>query len=265
MARTLIIKGANFSANKLATVVFEDVPCTGLSFAQSSYSVTQMGAFAINYTVTPSNTTDAITWTSSNTNVATVEDGTVTVVGIGTTTITATCGSHTASATVTAEIAYVPHYEFTTAGQSTGTHWFSSSRSYSRITAFGADGQRFTNYGAIVTTAGIGPFYPVLIPNGVTKIEIKTTNTNAFWNAALTHVIWCKDEFCGDSTFPNGCYVISQEEDYNIRDNATKVFTIPSGATGFVFHTRPLSEGTESTDPNTFVQGLGLSIRFLSE
>ena len=52
-------------------------------------------------TVTPSNCTQAVTWSSNSTGVATVNNGVVTPVSNGTATITATCGSHSATCTVT--------------------------------------------------------------------------------------------------------------------------------------------------------------------
>ena len=55
-------------------------------------------------TVTPDNATDkTVTWTSSDSTVATVSDGTVKAVKAGTATITAKAGEKTATCTVTVE------------------------------------------------------------------------------------------------------------------------------------------------------------------
>ena len=62
-------------------------------------------------TITPDNATDkSVTWESSASGVATVEDGKVTAVGAGKATITVTTadGSHTANCTVTVEKPYTP-------------------------------------------------------------------------------------------------------------------------------------------------------------
>ncbi len=57
---------------------------------------------ALSATVTPANSTDAFSWTSSNESVATVDqNGGVTAVGEGVATVTATCGSVKATCTVT--------------------------------------------------------------------------------------------------------------------------------------------------------------------
>ena len=59
-------------------------------------------------TVTPSNSTDTVEWTTSNKNIATVDkDGKVTAVAVGEATITAKAGSKTATCTVTVKAAAV--------------------------------------------------------------------------------------------------------------------------------------------------------------
>ena len=107
MSKALVINGADFSANKLATIVItEPVPCTGISLNQSSASLVAPGTVTLTATPTPSNTTDSVVWTSSNNSVATVEDGVVTGVSSGSATITATCGSYSASCTIAVTVYY---------------------------------------------------------------------------------------------------------------------------------------------------------------
>ena len=61
-------------------------------------------------TVTPTDTTDTVTWTSGNTAVATVDDtGKVTAVAVGTATITAQAGSQSATCVVTVTNAPCTH------------------------------------------------------------------------------------------------------------------------------------------------------------
>lgn len=263
MARTLIIKDADFSANKVTTVTFiEGVDCEGISFDQSSYSLTSMDSVVVGYTLTPTDTTDPVRWSSSDENVVTVSGGTMTVVGIGTATITATCGNYSATATVTVDIAYIPNYGFLAPGGST-TVYIAGGKALSRLASFGTGDQQFT-YGIVVTTAGMGPYYPVKFPKNTSRIEVKTTNTSAFFNNAYTYIIWAKDVFCGDSTFPNACLSMGQSDPYNIRNEPTKVFDVPSGAEGFIVCTRPASEAQEGDNPNTIASNVGLSIRFLT-
>lgn len=104
MAKTLIIKGANFLTNKLDTVYFGEVPCTGISIDGTASISVLGGSVTLTPTVTPENTTDQVFWTSSDSSVASVVNGVVTGNNYGTATITATCGSFSASCVVTVAV-----------------------------------------------------------------------------------------------------------------------------------------------------------------
>ena len=84
-----------------------DVAVTGITLSESSITLVAGGeTTTLTATVTPDNATDkTVTWTSSNTSVATVEDGVVTPVAAGTATITAKAGDQTATCTVTVQAA----------------------------------------------------------------------------------------------------------------------------------------------------------------
>lgn len=102
MSKALVIKGANFSANKVETVTIgESVPCTDISLSESAIALDTLNeTVTLVATLTPSNTTDNLSWASSNENVATVADGVVTCVGVGSATVTATCGNQNAMVSV---------------------------------------------------------------------------------------------------------------------------------------------------------------------
>lgn len=77
---------------------------TSLTLSAPNFVVNTGAKQALKATVSPANTTLPVTWSSSNTNVATVaSDGTVTGVTPGTATITAKCGSLTATSVVTVQ------------------------------------------------------------------------------------------------------------------------------------------------------------------
>lgn len=104
MARTLVIRNANYVANMLAKVTFTDVECTGITFDEDTVTVNKMENKTINYTLEPAGASGTVTWESSNTDVVTVSDGVMTIVGIGEATVTATCNGHSATCTVTVDI-----------------------------------------------------------------------------------------------------------------------------------------------------------------
>lgn len=109
MSKALVIKGANFSANKVEMInLIEVVPCTGITLSKNAIAFTEIGASdTITATVTPSDTTESIIWTSSNEDVVTVNNGVVTCVGVGSATISASCGSQIASCSVTSMVTMV--------------------------------------------------------------------------------------------------------------------------------------------------------------
>lgn len=82
------------------------VPCTGITLDRSTLAFTSGDPVTLTATVEPADTTDAVVWSSYNPSVATVNNGVVTPVGEGSTTITATCGSQTATCSVSVSSLY---------------------------------------------------------------------------------------------------------------------------------------------------------------
>lgn len=92
------------------------IPATGVTVDQTSVSIKEGETVAITATVSPSNATDkTVTWNSENTDIATVDNGTITGVKAGTTTITASCGNVSASVAVTVNSSVeLPYTDVTT-------------------------------------------------------------------------------------------------------------------------------------------------------
>ena len=79
-------------------------PVSGISLDKETISITEGETETLTATITPSYATDkTVTWTTSDTSVATVDGGVVTAVKAGTATITATAGGYSASCVVTVE------------------------------------------------------------------------------------------------------------------------------------------------------------------
>lgn len=78
----------------------EEIPCTGITLDQTELTFTAAGTQTLTATVTPSDTTDTVVWSTDANAIATVSGGVVTAVGNGNATITATCGAYSAKCTV---------------------------------------------------------------------------------------------------------------------------------------------------------------------
>ena len=91
------------------TVTSREIAVERITLTRTELNMTVGRAYTIKATVEPENATDKIVqWTTNNPSVATVEDGTVTAVGPGAASITATAGGKNASCTVTVKEATIP-------------------------------------------------------------------------------------------------------------------------------------------------------------
>lgn len=77
------------------------IHCTGITLSQAEIIATEKGTHTLVATVEPEDTTDSITWSSNNEDVATVTNGIVQIIYNGNATITATCGQYSATCEVT--------------------------------------------------------------------------------------------------------------------------------------------------------------------
>lgn len=110
MSKALVIKGVDFSENKLTTVTLLDSKsCVSIELDKTTLSLANLGTEStLVATVLPADTTDLISWSTSNARIATVSNGVVTVNGAGEATITATCGTKTAECKIIATVEIVP-------------------------------------------------------------------------------------------------------------------------------------------------------------
>ena len=89
------------SSVTISSTASSPVPCTGITLNTNTLSFTSTNVQTITATKQPSNTTDVVTWSVAPAGIATVDGGVVTPVANGNCTITATCGSQTATCNVT--------------------------------------------------------------------------------------------------------------------------------------------------------------------
>ena len=78
----------------------EEIPCTNITLNNTTLSFTTTDTQTLIATLTPTNTTNTVTWSVSPTGIVTVNAGVVTPVKNGSCTITATCGTKSATCNV---------------------------------------------------------------------------------------------------------------------------------------------------------------------
>ncbi len=86
----------------------EATPCTNITLNKTELTFTTTDTQTLIATVTPTNTTDTVVWSVNPTGICTVENGLVTPTSNGQCTITATCGTKTATCNVTVNLPEVP-------------------------------------------------------------------------------------------------------------------------------------------------------------
>lgn len=173
MGKALVIKNANFYNNRIKTIAFDDIPCTGISLSDQSISVT--GETTITATVTPADTTDAILWTSSDETIATVNNGIITPLANGTAIITATCGNYSASCEATVSIPFKASklglIVVNTTNSGTQLLPYAKKTASSRNISFGTTEGGYPALG-LAGDMDMGDIYPYPIPAGAKTITV---------------------------------------------------------------------------------------------
>lgn len=85
-------------------ITTETVPATGITLNKTTLSFTDSATQTLIATVEPSNSTDSVTWETSDAGIATVSSGVVSPVSNGSCTITAKAGSYSVSCEVTVNV-----------------------------------------------------------------------------------------------------------------------------------------------------------------
>lgn len=95
---TITAKAGEIEATCIITVVSS---ATGISLNKTSLQIAPGSTYTLIATVTPADCTEPIIWTTTNSAIATVNNGVITAVALGNTIISATVGNLTATCTVT--------------------------------------------------------------------------------------------------------------------------------------------------------------------
>lgn len=149
MSKALVIKGVSFATNKVDTVSWvDDKHATSITLDHETLTLANIGTTSqLTASVLPVDTTDVVTWASSDTQIVTVSGtGLVTVTGAGEATITATCGSYSATCVVTTSHT-IPLTSYTIGAYASPRDYDNTTKPINRIVLWGADKDQ--NYAAI--------------------------------------------------------------------------------------------------------------------
>ena len=85
---------------KFKEFILEKIPATGIELSQSALTFTDRNTQTLIANLSPSDTTDKVTWSASPTGIVSIRDGVVTPIANGDCVITATCGAYSATCAV---------------------------------------------------------------------------------------------------------------------------------------------------------------------
>ena len=164
---------------------------------------------------------------------ATVSNGVITPVGLGTATITATCGNQTATATITVAIVFNDTYAGNcNFGYDEGKNIITVGGSSGRMSAYGT-GDLETTYCAIDTSSWDGPMHGIKLPANTVKVRISrnANKGNLFYDQSYSaRIRWAHDVHNGDPDRPLAITPVSSVVEYNIRSTAVEEVSVPEGA-----------------------------------
>lgn len=186
MSKALVIKGANFATNKVETITIEEViPCTGISITPTTVTFNTLNATQqITPTLTPNDTTETVYYESSNTDIITVSaSGLITCVGVGSATVTATCGNQSASCTITSAITINANTALTAvdlynvggsdmSGGKDYISYYSSSKSRAYLSPDATESGYQAVSGASAIPSPWDALYPIMLPGNTSKISV---------------------------------------------------------------------------------------------
>lgn len=258
----LVLEGANFLVNKVTTITIntEEKPCTGITLSQSSISATELGDVTLTATVTPADTTDEIIWTTSDSSVATVSNGVVSVVGIGTATITATCGTQSATCTVTCnEVTLSPAYGFfKNVGLTQYPNVYAYGTSKRELLVHSLTGSKTLKNQTLDETLR----YPIKLPQNTAAI---TLTYGADMRAGTIYFGWLNDvQSAYPEQYPDVAGLVSLDNSHSTAYNQAKTWTYekPEGANSFAIIVTPVSSDYSDSDtPEGIATAKGIVVK----
>lgn len=245
MSKCLVIKNADFSVNKITTVVFDDIPCTGVSLSQSAIDFSSTTPITLTATVTPQNTTDELIWQTSDNTVALVNNGVVTPVGIGSCAITVSCGMHSATCNISVDLIETPFFAFAASApftvDSVGYVCLTNSSRMACVCLL--SDSEFTNKMTLYNQSSAfehGDVTAIKIPQNAQYIHVTASNQYAGTSSSCIYFVDA-DEQAETNDGKLGLKSISSHEFTVTSGNIDESVEIPEGANGYFVTLRGLS------------------------
>lgn len=208
MSNVLKVLGVNFSNNALDQITYDDTThCTSIVLNTNTLTFETVNeTYQLIATVLPADTTDIVEWESSNDEVASVVDGLVTIHGIGSATITATCGSRSATATIEqttiksdAVLKVLSAYRTL---DNNGNYVIATAVSDCSIIAKAYTNADDLRIGSQDSISADDKVEQIPIPYGATKMKLATVSGNAI---TLNEVLMCDmDDIYSHQEYPAG-------------------------------------------------------------
>lgn len=203
-----VISIASVTGDIVITASATEIDCTGITLDKTSLEFTDTSQQTLVATVTPTDCVQSVIWATSDSTVATVANGVVTPLKKGTTTITATCGSYSATCEVIVSIEEIATYTIT--NNLTNVTSDNSTTTVSENVSYSATLTADSGYtlDTVTITMGSEDITSTVYSDGVINISVVTgdiviTASASQSSSGDTSTVW---EWDGTSTeLPEGC------------------------------------------------------------
>lgn len=261
MAKALVVKAADFSANRLARVSLGDIDyCTGITLDKNEITSMELNVTeTLTATVSPFGCVETVFWKSSNDAVATVHDGIVTFVGLGTATISATCGEYVATCSVIVDnVVLDSGATFAFINNADGTDYakFAAPSTYDKLTyadivPLDSDRLRLT-YDVSTVDYFIAP---MVMPNGVSKVTVKANQLKSLYSCYI--FFFASKEVSSLAKLAKMIQKIRHDATNNMVNYTVDV---PEGADSIVVMVDALATYADSGDADAAAKSIGFEI-----